>query len=257
MNYSEIAIAAILMAAILGASIVFLRRRGQKENEEPGEQKEPGPERYSVSRIAIAKRERPLKLNGWEIIFLVILLILALNVAFIQPLSYMRGEFYYMEGQLIASLMQRMTFMPLYWGILIATFIYIFGTWLRPTLVFDAVTYWYFGKPEVVDGVYKFRVWHRMHLKEYQVAAEFVTHSAMNYFIIGKPKKRGNGGIPDVEAIQSEQLEILHNNLAITERDEFWKRLQKEIKLNDSQVQSAKDLAKELMEAARGGGKDQ
>ena len=251
MNISiGLAAVAAVVTIVAVVMILIFRRHGREKQTEGTDINNPS-DKYSVSKVSIAKREGPIKLNGWIIGILVLLFILALNVVFLYP-TFIPAEFYYIEGQLVALLWERMAFMPVWVGLMTATFLYFFATWFRPTLVFNARTYWYYGKPEQRDGVYKFRIFRGVHLVEYQVAEELVTNTAMNYFVIGKPKKRGNAGIPDAEAIQTEQLEILHNNLTITERDAIFKKYQKQMKLSDAEVQSVKDLVKELLEAARG-----
>ena len=249
-NIGLTALATIVAIVAVVMLLIFRRHGKEKQTKGIGPNNTPT-EKYSVSKVSIAKREDPIRLNGWIIGILVLLFILLLNVVFLYP-TFIPAEFYYIEGQLVALLWERMAFMPVWVGLLIATFLYFFATWFRPTLVFNAKTYWYYGKPEPRDGVYKFRIFRGVHLVEYQVAEELVTSTAMNYYVVGKPKKRGNAGIPDAEAIQTEQLEILHNNLTITERDAIFKKYQKQMKLSDAEVQSVKDLVKELLEAARG-----
>ena len=251
MNYSEIAIAAILMVAILGASIVFLRRRGKKGTSQPVAQESPS-ESFHMRSEDVPKERAPIRWTWLRIFAVIVLVFVVLNVMFLH-LSILGAEYYYIQAQIIAFEMQRTTILPV-WGLeLMILFTWTAMTYFKPVVVVEGKATWYVGFPHEEDGLTYFRTLRSVGRKQIVFHRDLLRKNALTYHCIGILDDTSVPDHPEIIAFQTDKLEVTHLLQMKKQRDEYAYLLQKERRERKGEIMSSKGVAIELMRAGNSG----
>lgn len=255
MNYSEIAIAAILMVAILGVSVILLRRRGQEVKNGPTAQK-PQSESFQMRPQDMPREKAPIRWTWLRIFAVIVLFFIILNAAFLH-LGILGAEYYYMQAQIIAFEMQRSTFLPM-WGLeLITLFAWTAMSFFKPIVIVEGKAKWYVGFPYEEDGLVYFRSLRSIGQKQFSIHRDLLRKNGMTYYSIGVLDDTSVPGHPEIIAFQTDKLEVTHLLQMKSQRDEQAYLLQKERRERKGEIMSSKGVALEFVRASSGGGRDQ
>jgi len=200
MNYNEIVLAIIIVIAALGASMIFLRRRGNRDAPK-NDNESAGPTELRKGELLRDRRRRPV--SRWLYVLMFFLAIIGLNAAF-EQLSFIGSSFVYVENQLLLFLMQRMVMIPVWVGIIIGLLIWIPGQWFQPVVINGADTIWYRRKWGS-NGRTHFILWDGTDL---EVLDRFLAHHGMRYQATGVLNRDYMPGKWKIEALETQCKEI-------------------------------------------------
>lgn len=191
---------------------------------------------------------------NWLAIFIFfIIVILILNVAFLYPTT-IPAAFYLAELQISAFLWERMTFLPLWVGIVLLLFAWGPFTLWKPVIVYEGKNHWYYKVRGPDRGLVSFYLMRNLGKQPIVIYKAYLRKKGLSYYVeasdlIVKPGRRpslivveglGTGEVREILALQKDNRELKVEN----------QKLWRELRLRHA---PGVELVHETMKLMRGG----
>ncbi|MCL6002272.1 MAG: hypothetical protein M1556_01305 [Candidatus Thermoplasmatota archaeon] len=212
----------VLVAAVIAAVVFFFWRiRYSQSHRRNRDLRKNRLERRSVDMGASPEGEYYKEINWLAIFVFAVIVILVLNVAFLYP-TIVPGAFYYGELLISGFLWQRMTFLPLWIGLIILLLAWGPGTLWKPVLVFEGKNHWYYKVRGPDRGLISFYLIRNLGKQPVTVYKAYVRKKGLSYYIeasdlIIEPGRRpslivveglGTGEVREILALQKENRDL-------------------------------------------------